>query len=88
MAFQVDKSVFAGMSQQALQTALGNAQSALIALQTGQQVVTVSYGEGTGTKHVEYRAPQIAGLVQLIDELKACLGMARHARRGLGISFA
>lgn len=85
--FQQDRSVFAGMSQTALQGALNSAQSALIALQTGTQAVTVSYGEGNGTKHVQYRVPDIGGLVQLIGELQACLGLRRHARRSFGVSF-
>lgn len=87
MTFKLNRSVFAGMSPAALQTALNNAQQALIALQSGQQVVRVSYGEGDGSKHVEYRAPEIGGLTQLINELQACLGLRRHARRGFGVSF-
>jgi hypothetical protein len=85
--FDVDRSVFGGMSPAVLQNALDNAQTALIALLSGQQVVRVSYGEGAGTKHVEYKAPQIGGLVQLINELQACLGLRRRARRGFGVSF-
>jgi gpW len=85
--FNINYSVFAGMSPTALQTALTNAQNALIALQSGSQVVTLSYGEGVGTKHVQYRAPEIGGLVQLINELQACLGLRRRARRAFGVSF-
>jgi hypothetical protein len=85
--FQQSESVFAGMTVPTLQTALANAQAALIALQLGQQVVTLSYGEGNGTKHTQFKATNPGALVQLINELKACLGMSDRARRGLRISF-
>jgi 3-hydroxy-3-methylglutaryl CoA synthase len=87
MAFRLNDSVFAGMSPTVLAAALSTAQQALIALQTGQQVVTVSYGEGSGAKAVTYRAPDKGGLVQLINELQACLGLRRHSRRGFQASF-
>jgi hypothetical protein len=75
------------MDPTALQAALTAAQNALIALQTGSQVVTVSYGEGNGMKHVAYRAPDIGSLVQLINELQAQLGLRRHARQAFGVSY-
>lgn len=87
MSFNPNLSVFAGMSPMVLQNALNSAQAALIALQSGQQAVTISYGEGNGTKHVEYKAPEIGGLVQLIRELQAQLGLRRHSRRGFGVAF-
>lgn len=87
MPFNPNYSVFAGMSPTALQSALNSAQTALIALQSGTQVVTVSYGEGTGMKHVTYRAPEIGGLTQLITELQAQLGLRRHARRAFGVGY-
>lgn len=87
MTFDPNYSVFAGMSPTALQAALNSAQTALIALQSGAQAVTVSYGEGDGSKRVEYKAPNAGGLVQLINELQAQLGLRRHARRGFGVSF-
>ena len=87
MTFNPNLSVLAGMSPAALQAALSSAQTALIALQTGSQVMTVSYGEGNGMKRVEYRAANIGGLVQLINELQAQLGLRRHARRAFGVSF-
>lgn len=87
MSFNANRSVFAGMSSAVLQAALNSAQTALIALQSGQQVVTVSYGEGVGNKSVTYKAPDMGGLVQLINELQAQLGLRRRARAGIGISF-
>lgn len=86
-AFNPNHSVFAGMDPATLQAALSSAQAALIALQTGAQVMTVSYGEGNGMKRVEYRATNIGGLVQLITELQAQLGLRRHSRRAFGVSF-
>lgn len=87
MQFEQSASVFAGMTQPVLQAALASAQAALIAMQTGAQVVTVSYGEGNGTKHVQFRATNSGALVALIGELKACLGLADRARRGIRFSF-
>lgn len=87
MAFSQNASVFAGMSQAALSQALSDAQQALIALQTGQQVVNLSYQEGNGMKHVSYSKPEMGGLVQLIGELKACLGISDRSRRGFRFSF-
>lgn len=85
--FNPNYSVFAGMTPAALQASLNSAQTALIALQSGSQVMTVSYGEGNGQKRVEYRANNIGALTQLINELQAQLGLRRHARRGFGVSF-
>jgi hypothetical protein len=87
MAFALDRSVFAGMAPTALQAALSSAQTALVNLQTGAQAVSLTYGEGNGTKHVTFQRTEIGGLVALIGELQACLGIARHARRGFRLSF-
>lgn len=87
MSFALDRSVFAGMTPAALQAALNSAQTALVALQSGQQAVTVSYGEAGAQRHVQYKAPEIGGLVQLINELQACLGLRERARRGFGVAF-
>jgi hypothetical protein len=75
------------MSQLALQAALASAQAAMIALQTGGQVATVSYAQGDGQKSVTYRAGNLGGLTQMINELQACLGLRRHARRSFPVSF-
>ena len=87
MAFAQSNSVYAGMSQPALQQALSSAQTALIALQTGQLVATVSYGEGNGTKHTQFRPTNMGALTQMINELQACLGLRRNARESFGVSF-
>ena len=87
MSFNQDDSVFAGMPQAQLQAALSAAQTALIALQSGQLATTVSYANGTGNRAVTYTRTNMGSLVQLIGELKACLGLASHARRGLRVGF-
>lgn len=46
--FDPTTSIFAGMSQAALQKALSDAQAALIALQTGSKGVSFSYTQGDG----------------------------------------
>ncbi|MDE2469238.1 MAG: hypothetical protein KGL35_10975 [Bradyrhizobium sp.] len=87
MSFNQDKSVFAGMPPAQLQAALTAAQTALIALQTGQLVVTVSYANGSGNRSATYSRTNMGSLVQMIGELKACLGLASRARRGLRFGF-
>jgi len=89
MSFNQDKSVLAGMSTDALNAALASAQAAYLALSTGSQVQTISYGEGTGMKTVTYRASQngLAGITQLIGLIRAQLGLTSHARRSIPVSF-
>jgi len=87
VTFNQADSVFAGMSQPQLQHALNEAQRALIKLQIGERAVTVTYSQGEGTRHVQYKSTNPGALVQLINELKACLGLAPVARRGFRVSF-
>ncbi|WP_249189606.1 MULTISPECIES: gpW family protein [Burkholderia cepacia complex] len=74
-------SIFAGMSQTALQQALSNAQNALIELQTGAKGVTFSYTQGDGTRAVTYQQTDIAALTALIRQLQQELGIVCRARR-------
>ncbi|WP_434715501.1 gpW family head-tail joining protein [Paraburkholderia sp. A3RO-2L] len=74
-------SIFAGMSQTALQQALSNAQNALIELQTGAKGVTFSYTQGDGTRSVTYQQTDIAALTALIRQLQQELGIVCRARR-------
>ncbi len=85
--FNQNASVFAGMSRQALQAALDDAQRALVKLKLGEKVVTVSYAEGEGQRSVHFSSAKEGSLVQMINELKACLGISRHARSGFRFSF-
>jgi hypothetical protein len=77
---------FTGMTQATLQTALSNAQTALIALETGQLVATVAYASGEGNRSVTYARADAGRLRQLIADLQAALGM--RSRRAIGVRFA
>lgn len=83
--FNPNTSVFAGMSTPVLQQALASAQTALIALQTGQKVVSASYGQGDGTKSVTYTEANIGALTMLIRQLQQQLGIIHRARRPMPI---
>jgi len=69
------------METATLQQALANAQSALIALQTGSKGVSLSYTQGDGAKSVTYTPANIDALTALIRQLQQQLGIIRHARR-------
>lgn len=85
--FDPNRSLLAGMSTAQLQAALGTAQSALIALQTGGKVVKASYTQGNGTKQVEYTPANITQLSGLIMLLQSQLGIVRRARRPIGFVY-
>lgn len=73
-----------GMTQQQLQTALTNAQTAYVALMTGQRTVNLSYSQGDGSKSVTFDRLEggIAQLRLFIQELQRALGnTCRPARR-------
>lgn len=86
-SYNPNTSVFAGMSQVALQAALTSAQTALIQLQTGAKVVTVSYAQGDGNKSVTYKPAQINDVVMLIKQLQAQLGIICNPRRPMRFRF-
>ncbi|WP_298284843.1 gpW family head-tail joining protein [Acidocella sp.] len=86
-SYNPSTSVFAGMTTAQLQTALANAQTALIELQTGAKAVTLSYTQGDGTKSVTYSPASASGLVMLIKQLQAQLGIVCHPRRPLNFRF-
>ncbi|MEX3691874.1 gpW family head-tail joining protein [Paraburkholderia sp. BR14263] len=79
--FDVNRSVFAGMSRQALQTALAQAQQAYIDLSTGAKGESYSYSQGEGARAVTYTRANLPQLTALIAELQAALGMRSRARR-------
>lgn len=80
-------SLYAGLSQPALQDALTKAQNALIQLRSGSRGVTFSYDQGSGTKSVTYTPATMEGLVQLIRDLQAELGIIPRARRRLRFTY-
>lgn len=77
--------IFTGMAPAALQAALTSAQTALIALTTGQQVATASYASGEGNRSVTYTRADADKLRGLIQDLQAALGI--RTRRALAVSF-
>ena len=83
----LNESVFAGMSQAALQQALANAQAALISLQTGTKGVTFSYAQAGGSKSVTYSQATMGGLTALIGQLQQQLGLKRRVRRPIRFVF-
>ncbi len=87
MRYDPSTSIFAGMSTQALQTALANAQQAYLDLTTGGKVETAAYTQGDGNKSVTYTRANIAALTALIKQLQAQLGIITHGRRPVRLAF-
>ncbi len=80
-------SLYSGMSQQALQAALTAAQQALIQLGTGAKGVTFSYAQGDGSKSVTFTPATREGLVSLIRDLQAELGIISRPRRSMRFNY-
>jgi hypothetical protein len=80
-------SIFAGLDTTTLQTWLTSAQTALVELQTGSKVATVSYTQGDGSKSVSYTRAEIGSLIMLIRQLQAQLGIICRPRRAMGVWF-
>jgi hypothetical protein len=73
-------SVFDGMSTDQLRAALASAQSALIDLQTGKALVSLSYTQRDGAKAITKRVTTVAEVTALIAQLQAMLGIGRRRR--------
>lgn len=76
-------SLLSGMTREQAKAALAQAQQALIELQTGKQVASVSYSQGDGSRSVSYRQANIADLTQLIRLLQAQAGIPGTRRAAL-----
>ncbi len=87
MTYDPTRSIFAGMSTAALQTALANAQQAYLDLSTGSKVVTASYTQGDGAKSVTYTQAQLPQLTALIQQLQRQLGLISGGRRPVRFVF-
>jgi hypothetical protein len=87
MRYDPSSSILAGYDPTQAAADLQTAQKAYVALCSGQQVVTVSYTQGDGSKSVTYRQTDIANLVQLIKQLQAQLGIVARPRRALTPRF-
>ncbi len=83
LRYNPNTSALAGMTQPQLQQALANAQGALVQLQTGAKVVSVSYAQGDGSRSVTYSATNVAGLTQFIMQLQQQLGIPGVRRQAL-----
>lgn len=79
-------SVFDGMTQVQLRAALASAQAALIDLQTGKAVSSLSYSQGDGAKSITRRVTSVAEVTQLITQLQRALGIGGR-RRAMGFVF-
>jgi hypothetical protein len=85
--YNPNTSIFAGMSNAALQTALANAQQAYLDLSIGGKVQVAAYTQGDGSKSVTYTQANIGALVALIKQLQAQLGIVHHGRRAIGFRY-
>ncbi|AKR49730.1 phage head-tail adapter protein [Acetobacter pasteurianus] len=81
--FEPASSLLAGLSKAQLQQALTNCQMALIALQGGQRVASVSYSQGDGSRAVTYSQANVGDLSAMIKTLQRQLGMPGTRRRAL-----
>lgn len=81
--FNPKSSALAGMSREQLQQHLTELQNAYLALQSGQQVASVSYTQGDGSRSVSYRAADAGQLLQTIRLVQAQLGMPGTRRSAL-----
>jgi len=77
--YNPDTSILAGMTPAQLKAALAQAQAALLQLQTGAKIQTVSYAQGDGNRSVTYTQASISGLTALIMQLQRQLNP--HIRR-------
>jgi hypothetical protein len=76
-------SVFSGMSRDALEAALTQAQAAYIALYTGTKGESFSYTQGDGAKSVTYTRANLGQLTALIGQLQQALGINCQPRRSI-----
>ena len=83
ITYNPNTSTLAGMTTAQLQAALASAQAALVQLQTGGKVVSVSYSQGDGSRSVSYTAANMAGLTQFIMQIQRQLGVPGVRRRAL-----
>jgi hypothetical protein len=81
VAFDPNSSILAGMDDAVVRANLVQAQAAYLALSSGQQVATATYGQGDGTKSVTFRQTDLAALVQSIKLMQQQLGIPGTGRR-------
>lgn len=76
-------SLYQGMARSALQAALTSAQNALIQLNSGAKLVSATYSQADGVKTTAFTPATREGLVSMIRDLQAELGIIPRARRTL-----
>ncbi|QBL93134.1 hypothetical protein KSAC_08930 [Komagataeibacter saccharivorans] len=81
--YNPNTSTLAGMTTAQLQAALASAQAALVQLQTGGKVVSVSYAQGDGSRSVSYTQASLPNLTQFIMQIQQQLGVPGVRRRAL-----
>lgn len=79
-------SIFDGMPREQLQAALTSAQAALIELQSGRAIASVSYTQGDGGKSVTRRVSSVGEVTALIIQLQIALGL-RCPRRARPVRY-
>lgn len=79
--------LFDGMPRAELEAALSAAQRALLALQSGSSVASVSFGQGETSRSVTYRTTDTSKLIVLIAQIQRALGIAGTRRRPMRIAF-
>lgn len=79
--YDPNTSILVGMPKEQLQQSLANCQLALIQLQSGAKVASVSYAQGDGSRSVSYTQANMPGLTVMIQQLQRQLGIP-GVRRG------
>jgi hypothetical protein len=79
--------LLAGMSNDALRSALAQAQKAYLDISTGKQGVSFSYAQGDGSRSVTYSATNLPALANVIQSLQSQLGIVKKPRRPTRFRF-
>jgi len=87
VAFDPSKLILGDMTIEQATAAYAVAQTAYLAMLTGQQVVTAAYGQGDGMQTVTYRQVNQGALVQHMLMLKAIMNPGHHPRRARMLGF-
>jgi hypothetical protein len=85
--FNPATSLLAGRPDVALREDLATAQQALLDLQSGNKVVSVSYAQGSGNRSVTYGPTDLPALQNLIRTLQMQLGIISRGRRPIRVVF-
>lgn len=84
MSDTICSGIFAGMTRAQVTAARTSFQTALMALASGEKMVTASYQQGTGARSVTYTAADSARLENLIRQATIAIN---GRRRAIGVVF-